>query len=37
MIICGTERLIDFEKFTVPKRDRWGEGWTGSLGLAYAH
>ena len=30
------DSLTDFEKLTVTKEDRWG-GWTGGLGLAYAH
>ena len=31
-------RFTDFEnKFMVTKGDRWGQGWTGGLGLAYAH
>ena len=34
-----THRLTDFEKCMVIKGDRWGrwEGWTVSLGLAYAY
>ena len=30
-------KFTDFEKFTVTKRDRSGEGWTGGWGLAYPH
>ena len=37
-LFAEQNRLIDFEnEFMVSKGDRRGEGWTGGLGLAYAH
>ena len=34
----NVKRLTDFgNKLMVAKGDRWWEGWTGALGLAYAH
>ena len=38
LIWQNRNRLTDFEnKLMVTKADRWGEGWTAGLGLAYAH